>query len=182
MKYPDGVLTSGLIRERLAMEGTFDCRKGDGTKGHYWAISQLPSTREIVGSQNFVPSVFDIDPHPMQKNLAEELLRSLNREVGHDGGWIVGFSHPPASHNLIRSDGDNVFARMFCIWLDEDGDPQFTYETDEDMAMVIQTGSHYFTQMCEESYQKWLDLLGKQSRKELGIKDSDLTKLAQSTM
>lgn len=180
LKYPDDVLKSLVVRGRLRREAKFESARGDDSKGHYWAITALPSTNQIVGCQNFTPSVFDIDPHPVQKQLAEALVRSLNRHVGHDGGWIVGFTHPPSQGNALRTDGDNVWGQLFCLWLDEDGDPQFTYETDRDPAEVVQDGVDYFIKMCDESYWRWEDLLGKKGRKELGLKDGQMIKAAQA--
>lgn len=106
MKYPDYVLDSKALSNRLHAEATFDCSEGDGTKGHFWCLTQVPSDRRIGVRLNFTASMTDIEPHELQKSFAKDLLVALNREVGHDGGWVVGFTHPPASWHAFHVNGD----------------------------------------------------------------------------
>lgn len=178
MKYPDYVLDSKAVTNRLHAEATFDCSEGDGTKGHFWCLTQVPSDRCVGVRMNFTPSMTDIEPHELQKSFAKELLLALNKEVGHDGGWVVGFTHPPAAWHAFHVDGDNAWARMFCLWLDADGDPQFTFDTELPFVEVYGSGTDGYIQQCSQAYREWEKMLGKQGLKDLGIKDDQLIREA----
>ncbi len=178
MKYPDYVLESKAVLGRLTAEAYFDSSNGDDSRGLYWCLTQVPSDRTIIKLQNFTTSILDVEPHEIQKGFADQLVRQLNREVGHDGGWIVGFTHPPYRGDAIRVDGDNVWGRMFFLWLDKDGDPQFTFDTDLPFVEVFGSGIEGYLNQCEKAYHEWEKVLGKQGLKDLGIKEDQLIKEA----
>lgn len=165
--FPDQVLDSPIISRRLAAEARFDSERGSPEKGHYWVLACLPSTKSTVVRQNYTSHEdfqalavgYNQDPHPVQKTFANELLQSLNHHVGNGGGWLVGFTHPPASHELIKTDGDNAWGRLICIWLDEDGDPQFTYESDHPFFHMYQQGIQYYTQQAWDSWASWKKIM-----------------------
>lgn len=178
MKYPDYVLDSQALSNRLHAEATFDCSEGDSSKGHFWSLTQMPSDRRVAVRLNFTPSMTDIEPHELQKSFAKDLLVALNREVGHNGGWVVGFTHPPASWHAFHINGDNAWARMFCLWLDADGDPQFTFDTELPFHEVFGSGIDGYVHQCAKAYREWEKMLGKEGLKDLGIKEDQLIKEA----
>lgn len=101
---------------------------------------------------------------PEQMMWAADVLRALNRELHHDGAWVVVFTHPkPAPTNSVIKSGSNhcEYARYCLIWVDQDGDAQFTQEWMEnegdllDFADVLLAGIESTMAKCEGSWEMW---------------------------
>lgn len=101
----------------------------------------------------------------MQMLWAARALKLLNRELHHDGAWVVVFTHPmpvefeSAAHASPRS---SYYQRYALIWIDQDGDPQFSQEWQNgqdteliDFTAVILCGIESTAQKCEASWQTW---------------------------
>lgn len=80
-------------------------------------------------------------PHMSQSLFAIEMLRDLNKRIANSGAWTVGWCHG--------------YTRMILIWMDGDGDPQFTVEVDDRIADIIKAGVDHFTAQCYEAWAKW---------------------------
>jgi hypothetical protein len=94
---------------------------------------------------------------------AQRMLALLNIELHHDGAWVIVFTHP---HSLIVSLTAPQYRQFRIMWLDVDGDPQFTLEWahgeahDEfDFAAVVLTGIEAWGQKCEECWLHWHRLM-----------------------
>ena len=143
---PENIWQSPVIRKRLEAEAAFECAHGSPQKPQYWICvpdATNISSRHNAVLKNYNAGVLDIDPHEMQQSFVQELRYRLQKEVGHDGVWIAGFTHPPATFEAIKVDGDNCWNRLVMIWLDGDCDPQFTVEFDRPFVELIQEGGHY---------------------------------------
>jgi hypothetical protein len=100
------------------------------------------------------------DASPEQLLWAGDMLRLLNRELHHDGAWVVVFTHvQPAPvecvlHNLRAS----LYGRYALIWIDQDADPQFSVEWEagtgelRDFADVMLAGRTSTVQKCETAW------------------------------
>jgi hypothetical protein len=181
MKYPDSVLESPIIEDTIKAQGEAESlgASGDNSKGHVWALTVRPSTRGVVLLQNFTPTIMDIEPHEVQRSFARELLLVLNKEAGMNGGWVVGYSHPPTVGDALHVNGDNVWGRLFMLWLDQDGDPQFSVEADKPFHAVFEEGSMYYVGQCYKAYTEWSKLRGVNVLKDLGFTEANMVKAAQ---
>jgi hypothetical protein len=113
------------------------------------------------------------DPHEAQMQFAYELQKILIQEAGFDGLWIVGFTHPPSTYSVI-TDTENCWGRLIMIWLDEDGDPQFTLESDRLFVEQFQDGPNYWVERAHEAYNAYLPVFGRKAMKaDLLLKDGE---------
>jgi hypothetical protein len=151
------VYTSTTILERLQQEAEID---GDQIPSRplYWCTFQLPN-KEIHTNMNFKPDFATVLPHELQIDFAKGVLKALNTEVGHGGAWIVGYTHPPSKGECVKVEGDNVWDRLFCIWLDQDGDPQFTVENIRwTFHEMLEAGAEFWMSQGQMCYSKWQEL------------------------
>jgi hypothetical protein len=175
-KFPDTVYVSPLINFRLEAEGAAEGgRFGTPAESKFWALAQLTDGSKVTRKNYTADGVMEIDPHPMQLTLASQALSLLNKEVGNGGAWVVGYSHPP--QNLLTTEPDTVWNRLFAIWLDADGDPQFTWDNVMDAAEQIEEGPWAIAQACQESYGRYLHQL-----RALDLKESQTFHAAQGEL
>jgi hypothetical protein len=111
-----------------------------------------------------------------------DVLALLNRELHHDGAWVLVFTHPIPPKLAVHLPHHIEYGRYALIWIDEDGDPQFTMEWARgdsagliDFAAVVEAGIHSTAQKAETGWQLW----NHHMRKVLAPKDGQLLKVAQ---
>jgi len=99
----------------------------------------------------------------MQAVFARDLLRMLNRELHHDGAWVIVFTDPAPPQALISLKWE--YRRFAILWLDRDGDPHFSVEwlqgeSDEfDFADVLLSGIESWVARAETAWQEWKMLM-----------------------
>jgi len=133
----------------------------DGGNGQFYAL-MLRSNRQLLA---FNPGSPELDP--MQMMWAGDVLRLLNKELDHGGGWVVVFTCPDPQSGLdIISGADSMaYGRYALMWLDHDGDVQFSQEWQKndgellDFADVINAGILSTAQKCEASWNAWKMLM-----------------------
>ncbi len=96
---------------------------------------------------------------------ATDVLRRLNRELHHDGAWVVVFTDPkpPQAGELavMNTAGHREYARYALLWLDHDADVQFAVEwvMNEsellDWCDVLLAGIESVMQKCETAWEIW---------------------------
>lgn len=120
----------------------------------YWAVVPadhgLVTFRESPGGGAFVPETHRI--------YAIELSGILNREVAHDGKWIVCWSEFDLTEGWPR--------HLAMLWIDRDGDMNFVVDSDEDHATQVY-GMLEYVHQCEQAYQEWRAFIG-----DVGVKES----------
>jgi hypothetical protein len=155
----------------------------EGGNGQYYGVIQRDNGEWI-----------DHNPHspefdPAQAMFARDVVELLNKELHHDGCWVIVFTHPRQRRVQLREEsgrfaGVYAFAqydRFGFIWLDSDGDPQFTMdwangECEElDFAECLVSGRESWADRCEAAWQKWNLYM----RKVLQPKQDQLIKKAQ---
>jgi len=146
------IVTVTLLRRFMA-EAEFD-----GGDGRYYGMIRLTDGRLF-------------SHHPGSPTLAAEqlmwgsdILNLLNKELHHDGAWVVVFTNPeiPADFRAIDAAPRHWdYGRYALIWLDEDGDPQFTMEWAKgdgelaDFTDVLLAGRHSTAEKCEAAWRIW---------------------------
>ena len=153
MPLKDDVLISKTLLRRFEVEAELE-----GGDGRYYALMRLESGR-LCAHHPFAPSaVAD------QVMWADDMLKLLNRELHHDGAWVIVFTHPepPAglsAIDLVPKHWD--YRRYVMLWLDEDGDPQCPIEWTKgegdlyDFTDVLLAGRESTAQKCEAAWQMW---------------------------
>lgn len=95
----------------------------------------------------------------MQAVFARDLLQMLNKELHHDGAWVIVFTDPQPPTALISLKWE--YRRFAVIWVDRDGDPQFSLEwlqgesEEFDFADVLLSGLESWGARAETAWQQW---------------------------
>jgi len=166
--FNEDLLLTAAMRDRFDMEGEFE---QDGAAfiaqnsglivpnpgGGWWAAVQ----RTNGDVHRYANTKLVIDPTDDQQAWQMTLLRLLNREIHHMGAWVVGWTH------------DNT--RAIWMWLDNDGDVQFTTDNDERWAVQSSTDNLTWVSQCEDSWQHWYHFM----REVLDPHEDSLFKRAQ---
>lgn len=168
----DNLITPALLT-RFAAEGV--CEDGDGR--HYGVIRR-DHANLFVHHPNSPP----LDS--TQLLWAGRILKLLNRELHHDGAWVVAFTHPSkisfesAAHAEARS---AYYLRYCLIFVDRDGDPQFTMEWLHgqnteliDFTAVVLNGIESTAQKCAGAHGMWLE-----AKRMLDLKQSETYRRAK---
>lgn len=176
---PSNIWNSRAIRLRLFQEAGFDCNWGISEKKHYWVVvPQNDSADGVAILKNYEGSLTNVDPHEMQQEFAKIVLRALQSEYHYDGAWAVGFTHPPTSYGVL-TDTANCWNRLIAVWHDEDGDPQYTMESDLPFASQMEAGEAYYVGLAIKSHEQWREVYGKKAMKDdFGITEDQTTKAA----
>jgi len=150
----DRLITKALLR-RFAAEG--EILKGDGR--HYAFIRR--DNGEITTHNPYSPEIIG-----EQTMFAVDVLNKLNRELHHNGAWVIVFTDPkPADMQnglaVLARSGEAEYSRYVILWLDEDGDVQIPIEWVEneceprDFAGVLATGLENIIGLCEGGWELW---------------------------
>ena len=175
MNLPENIWDSPEIKTRLEQEAEFS--EGWGKKLYWVMVPEGNTGKGLVVKKNFTPNLIDIEPHPQQRQFAENLQSLLQRELHYDGLWIVGWTNPPATGSSLHVAGDNVWSRLFMIWLDEDADMHFTVESELPVIEILNHGEPHYVMKAEEAMEKWREEYGKKAMKDdFGISESQQTK------
>lgn len=155
------------LRTRFTVEGEAD----DGT-GQYYGIIHF------ADGQFWDDNPYSPELDGAQAVFARDVLKLLNRELHHDGAWTCVFTHPkPVQIPFTFAE----YARFGFIWLDADGDPQFTLEWAEgeseerDFPDLLMNGLESWGHKCEAAWQSWHHAM----RQVLAPKAGQLIKKAQ---
>lgn len=152
MRLGEQDIISTVLLKRFQVEGEFN-----GADGRHYGIIRRDDGSLLAHN----PGAPDLDPYQMA--WASDILKLLNRELHHDGAWVIVFTHPApwSEMEMIRFGGDSEYDRYAIIWLDADGDPQFSVEwekgTDElrDFTAILLQGATATIAKCESAWQTW---------------------------
>jgi len=105
--------------------------------GGWWAAVQR-TNGEI---HRFTNGRLLLDPTADQTIWQLDVLKILNHEIPHDGAWVVGWTH-----------GNT---RAIWLWLDQDGDVQFTVDNEESWETQAGTEMLHWIEQCEQGWSYW---------------------------
>jgi hypothetical protein len=163
-KLDDNVLITPALIQRFENEGV-----AEGGDGRYYAMVRTSDGNIRVHHPGY-PNI-----SPDQKIWAIDMLNMLNTVLHHDGAWVVVFTNIDVLGPPKRAKYD----RYAWVWVDADGDPQFTSDWVEGhgeadlrtFADVAKAGIVSGVDRCEAAWQQWrfsrkvLDLSQKQTFK-----------------
>jgi hypothetical protein len=149
----DELVTPTLLK-RFELEG--DAEAGPG-QGQYYAII-LRENGDLVVHHPTGPQL-----DPIQQLWAGNLLKMLNRELHHDGAWVIVFTNPkPNAEGLAiyAHPAHREYLRYAIVFVDKDADPQFTVEwlagdnaDFSTFAQVVAAGIESTCQKCEAAWE-----------------------------
>lgn len=180
MKYlPSELWRSPVIKHRLNLEASFECGLGISQKAHYWCM--VPQADTKMGVQilkNYEEGLQHCDPHELQQAFAREVQKELQQHASNGGLWLVGFTHPPTTYGVI-TDTENCWGRLIAIWFDEDGDPQYTVESDRPFIKQAQMGSGYYVGLAAQAHGQWKEIYGAaELKRDMMLKEGQTKKAA----
>ncbi len=163
---PENLWKSPVIQQRLVQEALFDCRYGVPAEPFFDVIVPQADTKsDCIQLRNYTPSMSRVAPHPIQVQFAKNLLSILMKELHFNGLWIVGWTHPPTAYAAL-TDMDNAWQRLIIIWLDKDGDPQYTIDYDKPVVDIIADGLQRHVEKIEDAHQQWREIYSNERMKE----------------
>lgn len=145
----DRILATDALRRRLLAEAQFE--EGPGT---YWGVS----VREGVLLVPFKSADGIAAPMEDQQMFANDMAHALNKHLHHDGAWLVLFTHPMGLVNIPIVGMTPLpvpYDRWVFLWMDADGDVQFSMDNVEEFAEVLLAGPDHWMEEAERAWQTW---------------------------
>ncbi len=142
-KFNDEYLITPLIRQRLSLEA-------EDTQGNltgFWAV-----LTRLNGETERIADTWQ-SPDPTQQMFAADMAQALNKHLRHDGAWIVFFTHPGPTEAGILT--ESLFRCWHFLWIDEDGDPQFTVDNEDAFHVVLGEGPDHWIDQAAFAWSQW---------------------------
>ncbi|MGE0723264.1 MAG: hypothetical protein AB7O45_02755 [Alphaproteobacteria bacterium] len=138
----------------------------------YWCCA--PAKK--VGERFVEKQVGEIKPAIAMRDFAIRYMQRLNREVAHDGAWVVAWCDvAPRPHPIIVGLTVPIFTNLVTLFKDRDGDVPFVLECDELLRDLLQPGA--IDVLVEQADEAWHTTFG--IEREAGITAADKIKFAQ---
>ena len=141
------VLVTPALLHRLEYEASFE-----GGRGAYHAILQL-SDGKFVEHHPTGPAAT-----PERLIFGRDIVSLLNREINHGGAWVLAFTHLVAASPIELPQ----YQRFAIMWMDEDGDIQFTMDwiagnnsEEQDFSDCLLSGPLSWAARCETAWRTW---------------------------
>lgn len=148
----DRTLINKALLRRFELEA-----RGEAGDGRYYAMIRRQDGN-LLAHHPIGPQL-----DPQQMLWAQRVLSLLNRELHHDGAWVIVFTHPRRPEGLaIIEDPKHVLYDRYCLlWVDSDGDVQFAIEWQKgdgelyDFTDVIMAGIESTAAKAQGAWQVW---------------------------
>lgn len=95
---------------------------------------------------------------PEYKMFAMDIMKALNHWMPNGGAWIVQWSDPApykVEGHVILARPTVEYRRFVIIWIDVDGDPQFTIEFDDDFNEALTMGVDPWLERGASAWNQW---------------------------
>lgn len=142
----DQVVTPLLLRRFLLEAHVEDASgesieprfEGDVPPAPYYAIVKRDDG-DLAVWHPYGPALDD-----MQMLFSHDVLRRLNKDLHHDGAWVIVWTNPAPpppmdSLGVLVNPRARDYRRYALIWMDKDADPQFTIEWHEGITSDFKT-------------------------------------------
>lgn len=183
-KLTQGEQFSWLTCERLDQESALNSDietplpprwLGFGMKPNKEVLIQSNYNRSLPRVQMIADVTIDLDPSVEQFSFAMSLCTELNKEMHHNGAWLVAWTHPPHAAEALRVNPALEWRRLVMLFLDKDGDPQFTIDSVRPWPDIAVSGVHHFVDQAEQGIQMWREQMDA-----LELKENQTIQLAKS--
>lgn len=171
----DHLITTKTLRQ-LAAEGLME--EADGAHIAYFQRSNGEFVRYVPPKE-----VYPHNPPCLseQERFLTGLVSFLNRELSHDGAYIVCLTIPVfEAFGMVQAE----YKRFTIMWMDKDGDIQFSQdwiqgEVEEslDLNELINNGFEPWGEMMMQCHATWRDV-----KAAAGVKEDQTIKLAQGQL
>jgi hypothetical protein len=154
-RLPDTILLSPIVKHYIKERLRFEGEQEDGN-GTVFAVIQKADGGWIESGTQLAPPLI-----PEQTMFARDMVQILNREIHHNGCWLVFFTHPERADGFVPGGFETEYPRFGFIWLDQDGDPQFTMDwlngEYEELTFqdVLMSGPVSWAQRLETAWHEW---------------------------
>ena len=122
----------------------------------YWVV--VPARKR--GDSFVEKQVGPIVPSTSMRDLAIRYMQRLNRDLAHDGAWIVAWCDVATRpHPIITGFDLPMFTRLVTLWKDRDGDVPFTVDCDDNLRDLLVPGAiEVLVAQAEEAWQAWVHI------------------------
>lgn len=148
----DTLISPTLLRQFIAFAIE------DNPDDQHFAVMQRSDGNWLVHN----PGSPQLDP--VQFAWSQRVLNKLNRELHHDGAWVVCWSGPGLRQQFIHS--PDAYSLVDVIWLDKDGDAKFRWNWEagqnEHWTHIVElfmAGELPVCEQCETAWQTTNELL-----------------------
>lgn len=167
IRLDDDLLITPFLKRRLATEGRY--ADGDGS---VWVILTRSNGQRVEVLSQAAAGWY---PLKEQREFAHMLAQLLNAQIPHDGRWIVAFTHPSETTTEFHEKiGEVYYNRWFALWVDKDGDPQFTMDNENRFDEVMAVPLFKWVSDAEQAWTNWKhhmrDVLGDKRMEAASIK------------
>lgn len=148
--------------KRLDQEGMQSADIGvHGFPKWFAIINRGGINSEFVGNFNGDEHDYVTRPPDYQVAFGCRLAQLLNKQISHNGHWIVAFTHGPLPNFglVIPGRPTDDWRRFIMLWLDEDGDPQFTVDNVEPFSIVAQASNDHWISDADKAWDHWKHLM-----------------------
>lgn len=129
-KFDDDLLATPSLAKRLHGESAFETGYPTG----YWLIRQRSNGETYVSHKGYAPNL-------AEQIVAGELVKALNKHLPEGGAWVVAWV--------------GWGTKCIALWLDPDGDIQFTVEIEEDATGIYEAGLDHWVEQCADAWRLW---------------------------
>lgn len=151
----EDVLFSQKVRDNLMTRFDLEATIEGGNGGVYAYVMRDSGSFDEIG--NYARPIYE------QVMFAQDVLTLVNREIHHNGAWVAFFTNPAPPASILNTETD--FKRFGFIFIDGDGDPQFTVDwaegegDDFDFSDVLKSGLEAWGHKLEGAWAQWHHLM-----------------------
>lgn len=141
--FNDDLFLSGHALRRYATEAD---------NGPWYAVFGRTGGRLITTHKD---QVWTPEPEAVQRLFTDDMAAALNQELAHDGAWVVLLTSPIMEEGGLVVSAEREYGRFCFIWMDKDGDIQFTIENEEPLWVVLAQQKLHWMEQAEQAWQAW---------------------------
>lgn len=136
-KIDDDLLVTAALQQRLQDEAN-NLTPDATNRGAWWIGLERSNGDFKYFSYGYTADAGEIA-------VAKNLIQVLNKEIAHNGAWVSQWCLGGRHLNVL--------------WIDRDGDPQFTVEFEEDAYGMAFVELNHWTSQCEDAFLLWQKMM-----------------------